>query len=106
MKTWEEIYLKYKDTELMKEFRDWHWGKNGGVVLSRGYANIKDIWGYLICFAETKDYRISIWHYVCHLNVSIFQKKTGKWKRITVQHSDTIEAGMLYCADKFFEVAK
>ena len=106
--TWQEIYSKYKYILLMDEFLAYmfderHWKFNDNDMIN---FNIKDIWGYLICFAETKDYRISICHYVCHINVSIFQKKTEKWKRITVRHSDTIEAGMLYCADKFFEVAK
>ena len=45
--TWQEIYNKYKDTELMKEFEEW-------CKIFIEIATIKDIWGYLVCFAETK----------------------------------------------------
>lgn len=40
MNTWTDIYKKYKDSELMKEF----WITLPALSLNK--ANIKDIWGY------------------------------------------------------------
>ena len=106
MKNWQEIYNKYKDSELMKGFYEYcllegFFRFRGGIVCPRIDGNlrgcfpslkIKDIWGYLMCFAETKR----------QLNMIMIQFGYD------INHSKkkyTIEESMCRCADKFFEVA-
>lgn len=119
---WQEIYKKHKDSELMKEFLLW-WLQYFEEVISEKKAklllstpaketfqkmlseyNIKDIWGYLICFAETKGYRM-------HPNDNDFiciEKLCKKCGWIVVEETKVIptEQAMLWCADKFFEVTQ
>jgi len=93
---WNEVYSKYKDTELMDEFM-WFY---------QGIANkdIKDIWGYLIVFAETKGIA---------LEKGMIAKKTGVneygqniWQELIhdFEVGGKAEENMLWCADKFFEI--
>ncbi len=86
--TWQEIYLKYKDSELMKAFFDYVCDA-GNPDLGKLVAicDIQDLWGYLICFAETK-------------GIEIDDLKTVYYDK------DKLEQAMLWCAAKFFEVAK
>ena len=94
MKTWTEIYTKYKDTEWMKEFM---WSYQGDEE-----AIIQDIWGYLICFAEMKGY--TIWLSQCIIN---FVNEKG-YNKLHIKDAEmarkSTEERMLWCADKFFEV--
>ena len=115
--TWQKIHNKYKDSELMKEFEQY--SKLGIDIWG---LHIKDIWGYLICFAETKEIQVYIrkfdswqsckgkpearsWDYG---NIHRYSK-TGRngHRRIAEgsNHLRTPEQAMLWCADKFFEVA-
>ena len=105
--TWQEIYNKYKDTELMKEFREWchkirsELGSQSIMLTNKqffGQTDIKDIWGYLICFAETIGQRMDYDLLEEYDNVCIDQegKETGEGM--------VMETAMLWCADKFFEI--
>jgi len=103
--TWQEIYTKYKDTKLMKEF-DKYTQQFSLLEVWIMTSNIKDIWGYLIVFAETKG-----WKFL--LNEEVGTKRWGaeveKYKECTpylFEILDNIEQAMLWCADKFFEVSK
>ena len=84
--TWQEIYNKYKDTELMQEFvepfyEDSDWDKIE-------YWNIKDIYGYLFCFAKSEyDYDLE------KIIIGSF-------------NVDTPEKLMIYRTNKFFEVTE
>ena len=93
---WNEVYSKYKDTELMDEFM-WFY---------QGIANkdIKDIWGYLIVFAETKGYGIDL------ESCTIDKLDDIDWLEEDLDRFDIkdyeIERRMLWCTSKFFEVGK
>jgi len=58
--TWQELYKKYKDTELMKEFAEFIYKELGykkdraRFFLSETGWGIKDIYGYLFCFAKSE----------------------------------------------------
>ena len=95
--TWTEIYNKYKDTELMKEFRQY-----AKVVSTSGFewTDIRSAFGWLICFAETKGQRMDYDLLEEYGNVCIDQegKETGEGM--------VMETAMLWCADKFFENAE
>ena len=123
--TWKKnIYEKYKDTKLMKEFWVWVFKQKNFVFtpetsqstidniqrIHKKSRNIKDIWGYLVVFAETKGYGLTI-------DVSSNQQLP----RVLAIMSDLndevntlinrgelneIEEMQLWCVDKFFEVAK
>ena len=111
---WQEIYTKHKDTELMKEFIDYWYGyfvKHGVSPLAFLMCDIKDIWGYLICFAETKKEYIQLeWDYLEDENkwlgtiIKNHPAENDEFEKI--QMFNTAEQAMLWCADKFFEVAK
>ncbi len=107
MKNWSGVYNKYKDSELMKEFRKYFIDKRRSKRIF-AYLDIKDIWGYLICFAETKGIYIYIdkkpmdeygdqinWEY------EIEDHNTGK---CYIENFETSEQAMLWCATKFFEI--
>ena len=117
--TWQEIYKKYKDTKLIKEFIKWYKNNTGFThtqtvmgLFEGGEINIKDIWGYLIVFAETKGYDISLWNMgTCN----IMWKGDKNWRHIAPKrkrgdsrgyaHSEkTNEQAMLWVSDKFFEI--
>lgn len=115
---WTKTYKKYKDIELMKEFYEYclleglfHF--RTGTVYKRikgdlrgcfGFLNIKDIYGYIKCFAETKNIDM-----ICEYSrdfkevykVGIFY---GVSKYILEEKSMAVEQSMLWRIDKFFEV--
>jgi len=71
--------------------------------------DIKDIWGYLICFAETKGNCITMvtaWSdeetYTYSGRIVMREKDNIVGSKIC----NTLEQAMLWCANKFFEVAK
>jgi hypothetical protein len=129
--TWQDIYKKY-DTELMKEFYFWWFKQN--ERLNKYYddcdyrlitmeefgfklSDIKDIWGYLICFAETKGYAFQFDQLDANLvegevfqvvitenenDVGTYSEYYGKGQKVC----KGTEQAMLWCADKFFEVEK
>ena len=112
--TWLETYKKYKDSELMKEFKDYLYDAGSPDIGHLVYiSDIKNIWGYLICFAETKGYIFDFCRYRGEFNVSIHQDVTKKGFAeyyATKTYSfpilfKTQEQAMLWCANKFFEVA-
>ena len=86
MKDWNKIYNKYNDTELMDEFM-WFY---------QGIANndIKDIWGYLICFAETKEGMVSRLMVQFAFDINIAENPL------------TAEEAMIRSAEVFFENAQ
>lgn len=108
--TWQEIYKKHKDSELMKEFLAYckkecvQTYKEDFDLLDWKEYNIKDIWGYLICFAETKGY-----YFDAETSYSIALVKTYKEANKILcrgtYDDKTVEETMLWCANKFFEVA-
>ncbi len=69
---WRDTYKKRKDTKLMKDFIKWYAdvsyaskevGALFGLKIAIEYIrsrNIKDLWGYLIVFAETIDRQIEL----------------------------------------------
>jgi len=96
---WKEIYNKYKDTELMLEFGEYV-GDNDNfpAEVDENYLcddNIKDIWGYLIVFADIRHYLID--------RESLADSFTETYHLSST--NDRVEQAMLWCADKFFEVA-
>ncbi len=114
MKTWTEIYKKYKDAKLMKNFRLFYLQEM--LLLPREIIdrvdispyNIKDIWGYLICFAETDGYDLRIHHYYengirTHYGASLQHVQWGA-DYPEEEGQKTKEKAMLWCADKFFEI--
>ena len=123
---WTEIYDKYKDTELMKDFYECRYAKwrkhllgidcyknhpegkkevEKLVVGTMEFQTIKDIWGYLICFAEMKGYLIEVGKFVGSIS-----KWHNEPEKQYFQHEDFeegfsgIEQAMLWCANKFFEI--
>ncbi len=90
MKNWSGVYNKYKDSELMKEFREYFIDKRRSKRIF-AYLDIKDIFGYLICFAETKGYNLCI----------IVGRRIAK--SITMDKMN-LEQAMLWCTNKFFEI--
>ena len=106
--TWPEICSKYKDTELMKEFWNWVANKFDVNVIYRE-RKIQDIWGYLVCFAETKGYEITNDNFsgtISQLQRYNPQSDDKAYRIIEFEDDfDNIEQAMLWCADKFFEVA-
>ncbi len=120
--TWQEIYNKYKDSELMKEFMyfylpfhkselDCYYNETIGghtrMAIEEEIAdlkilkNIKDIWGYLICFAETKQIYINLeW---ATLDRSWYGFVVNESNHFAEEDGDDVEQAMLWCADKFFE---
>ena len=110
---WTDIYTKYKDTELMKEFTMYLGYGNGKSVVDwndiNDFWDIKDIWGYLICFAETKGYTFFINDEGTVNNKTNFTAYISEiYGRRIAQGTNLqpIEQALIWCADKFFEVAK
>ena len=69
---------------------------------------IKDIWGYLIIFAWTKKITIELHSFINAkwLGIITDTKNDDDFSNEeTLQHKEP-EQSMLWCADKFFEVAK
>lgn len=105
--TWTKICEKHRDSESIYEFADFVckkiniWGGTEFVTMLN--MDIKDIWGYLICFAETRGYRLSLFGYLKKWTYSIF---TNNLERVTVKHCNSSEQAMIWCAKKFFEVVK
>lgn len=103
MKTWKDIISK--ETKLIKEFRE-YFNEGKYHTKSLKFQNIKDIWGYLICFAEMKGYLIEVGKFVGSIS-----KWHNEPEKQYFQHEDFeegfsgIEQAMLWCASKFFEVA-
>ena len=104
---WQDIYKKYKDIEWMKEFAQHILGysKERAVwYLGEDDCEIQDIWGYLICFAETKGIQIDIQ----------FQRQAKKVFEVGIYYNIAdykkeevemnYEQAMLWCANKFFEL--
>ena len=101
--TWQETYNRYEDSELMKEFG--LWARTKGIVVNMRHesCNIKDVWGYLICFAETKGFleiKSRMVRGIRYTNGYFYNKK--EWYS---DNFDNPEQAMLWCANKFFEVA-
>ena len=105
---WIEIYKKYKDTELMKEFIiESKIYLYGGEIKIRN-ANIKDLWGHLICFAEMKGIIIDITIRESYRKVGLFWDMN---KNVSLsshynppKEQKRWEQSMLWCANKFFEI--
>ena len=104
---WTDIYTKYKDTELMKEFvAPFQCASEWDDVQ---YKSIKFIWGYLICFAETKGYTFFINDEGTVNNKTNFTAYISEiYGRRIAQGTNLqpIEQALIWCADKFFEATK
>jgi len=115
---WQDIYKKYGKNKLMVAF--WQFcvadmqKKNMDVVIYTNFSknNIKDIWGYLIVFAETKGYGLTI---DVHSDITspssvilCFVSDKNNHKNLLSQGFEESESeqAMLWCADKFFEIGK
>lgn len=109
MKTWQEIYNKYKDTELMKEFVDWK-DNNGGIKVDFWEENIKDIFGYLLIFSEMKGYYIELGSDNGTIyrddGFNGYEEHRQLYQLAYKNEFENLEQAMLWCASKFFEVAK
>ncbi len=114
--TWNEIYKKYEDTELMKEFltkdhvSEKVYNKKGMLEIMESYG-IKDIWGYLIVFAETKGYDLRISHHYKPNGIRYCYDGSLQHQTLGVNYPESkqikkVKQAMLWCADKFFEVGK
>ncbi len=129
--TWQEIYNKH-NSDLMLEFVEYcykDWG-NYSIVSASGHMsknNIKDIWGYLICFMDTKINEIQMSNNKYRKNQKQFTtivkdendnfavnvqivtiaetatsvNKVDNWH---IHSTETLEQAMLWCATKFFEI--
>ena len=103
MKNWSDVSKKYKDYELMKEFKKF-WYNNKRNCYYLYIQEIKDIWGYLICFAETKGIEIfapdcQIWDTKKENYILLAEHgECGDGKQMGY------EQAMLWCATKFFEI--
>ena len=116
MKNWTEIYNKHKDSELMKEFVDW-WDNRGGEDFSFAWYgdklrfgeenSILDIWGYLLCFAGTKNIDLQYEYSRDFKEVYCVGVYYGKDKYVEKEDKTyTVEQAMLWCTSKFFGVVK
>jgi len=106
MKDWNEIYNKYNDTELMEEFTEYLtdgiyksydcFTESNILVTNKLFEqiNIKDIWGYLICFAETKEGMVSRLMVQFAFDINIAENPL------------TAEEAMIRSAEVFFENAQ
>ena len=104
---WQEIYNKYKDSELMQEFRKFWYDKKRNCYYLH-IQDIKDIIGYLICFAETKGYFFYITYDSDLKTFANIQVPNNKHESVLAEKRKfkNIEQAMLWCVDKFFEVAE
>lgn len=111
MTSWTEIYNKFKDTELMKEFEDYCCIDNKEYFVI-DCLEIKDIWGYLICFAETKGVDVAIVRNYDSGQSNYEKECVGRVHRFSSVSSpicptkNSVEDAMLWCANKFFEITK
>ena len=104
--TWQEIYNKHKDSELMKEFEDYV------ITLRTAHPQktIKDIWGYLICFAETKDIALEIMREFFPTRKSTFTamhtERIDNESITNTEYKKTPEQAMFWCASQFFKLGE
>ena len=94
---WIDIYKKYKDTEGMKEFEHFLEVEKYHPK-SFQHLNIKGIWGYLICYSETKGRVLYI------SKAQTIDQWIMNLEHDTVYTDRTLEQAMLWCASKFFEI--
>ncbi len=79
MKTWQYIYEKYEDTNLMKQFV-WYMSKiileNKGLceIHVGNDLDIQEVWGMLIVFAETKGYKLLLSYNHCLISELVGSK--------------------------------
>lgn len=103
---WRKIYEKYKDTELMKEFMKYI--DDGTVrwkdLIYRKTINIKDIWGYLIVFAETKGYKLLLSYNHCLISELVGSKVFANSYETGESQLKDSEQAILWCTNKFFEI--
>lgn len=106
---WTETYNKYKGFKSMKEF--WEFVKYDFCMLCDydelgSYKTTKDIWGYLVCFAEMKGYKILLGYNHCLITELVGNKVyANSYETGEKQLKDTKQA-MRWGTNKFFEVCK
>ena len=98
---WPDTYIKYDKTELMKSFTNWMFVN---YYYDSNYYdhNIKDMWGYLKAFAESKGIIIMVnasYDTKCFCD---WMRGTGEW--VTIDTKPDAEAGMNWCANKLFQL--
>ena len=98
MRDWTETYKKFKDSELMKEFRK-YCGHGKNPPLSA--YTIKSMWGWIVCFAETKGYNIvlGVYHYfIQEIETGLILARAGDRKAKPIKLMND-------CTEKFFELS-
>lgn len=100
--TWQEILEKYKNNKIMIEFMNYCDEYLFHIELEANM--IQDVWGWLICFAETKGFlevksrmrrkRVTNGYY--------YDESKNKWYS---KDFKTLEQAMLWAANRFFELA-
>lgn len=99
---WEKKYKKYEYSQKMKDFRVWCFNNgflDSGNVISFSKSNIKTIYGFLKCFAETKKAQVYV-QYIYHKHykkADILGMVNSEFRQF-----DTVEGAMLWCVDKYF----
>ena len=105
MKTWQYIYEKYKDTELMKDFYQ-HMKDLWDCDFPIWEHDIKDIWGYLIVFAETKGYKLLLSYNHCLISELVGSKVFANSYETGESQLKDSEQAILWCTNKFFEIGE
>ena len=90
---WNKIYTKYKDTELMKEFEKYV-VEECNHFINLDVVQIQFVWGWIICFAETKEGMVSRLMVQFAFDINIAENPL------------TVKEAMIRSAEVFFEEAK
>lgn len=105
-KTWQELIKKYEHNKLMIEFMNYCDEYLFHIELEANM--IQDVWGWLICFAETKGWYLEYGDIMGENYLVSVHNTNVRKNGYTYGHPEekTLESAMFWCADKFFEVVK
>ena len=93
---WQDIYEKYKDTELMIGFKKWYINECSELQFIE--SDIRDVYGFLKIYTESKGIVIAV--DTSNGTKCLCGWLGGKWT--TIANDRDCELGMLWCADKCF----
>ena len=103
---WQDILRRYRKTELMVGFTNFvNVNDKYHEEVDEYYLdddNIKDLWGYLIVFAEMKGIIISI--DTSDGSTKCLCSWVGEDEWTTISNDRDSELGMIWCANKMFEL--
>ncbi len=107
--TWQKTQNKYHNTKLMKEFKQWLKKQPKFYrIIEFEHLPIQDVFAWLQCFAETKGYFFYITYDSDLKTFANIQVPNNKHESVLAEKRKfkTQEQAMIWCADKFFEVAE